>query len=91
MVLETLAEAILGNDKNDPSKMANRRMCGYQNCVKTCLECVTRQALLVFYERCLEMLRNQRVAVSFHPSIANSPAPETTIPSKPWSIPPEEI
>lgn len=58
MVLETLAEAILGNDKNDPSKMANRRMYGYQNCVKTCLECVTRQALLVFYERCLEMLRN---------------------------------
>ena len=34
MVLETLAEAILGNDKNDPSKMANRRMYGYQNCVK---------------------------------------------------------
>ena len=28
MVLETLAEAILGNDKNDPSKMA--RMYGYQ-------------------------------------------------------------
>lgn len=52
MVLETLAEAILGNDKNDPSKMANRRMYGYQNCVKTW------QALLVFYERCLEMLRN---------------------------------